>query len=339
MTASASAGSRDGSEKRAGRADAPVSAASPIRYSGWIGRLTRSGLYDRTIAVIAENRRAKLAFVLLVPLFWVVAFHAGPIYKMAEISILADYPVGNAGVRTYTLDQYELFFESSIYLVPFARSMILSAIVTAICLVVAYPVAYYIAKVVPPAFRTRALLLTLIPFWAGELIRTFSVLMLLANRGAVNVGLRELAVIERPLPLLYNNFSLLFGLVYLMILYMLLPLYSAIEKIPRQLFEAAADLGAGPVTRFRRVVLPLSRDGIASGCCLVYLTVLGVFTAPLMLSGPSNVIFPEIIANFFYSANAKWPAGAAFAVIMLVASLTTAALFMRVVSGRSVRLT
>ena len=123
----------------------------------------------------------------------------------------------------------------------------------------------YVAKIVPPERRVLALLLLLVPFWAGEVIRTFSVIMLLANRGAVNMVLRELGLIERPIPMLYTYFSLGFGVVYLLCLYMLLPLYSAIEKIPRHLIDAAADLGAGPFTRFRRVILPLSRDGIVVG--------------------------------------------------------------------------
>jgi spermidine/putrescine transport system permease protein len=119
---------------------------------------------------------------------------------------------------------------------------------------------------------------------------------------------------------------------------MLLPLYSAIEKIPVSLIDAASDLGAGPFQRFRRVILPLSRDGIISGCSLVYLTSVGVFAAPLLLGGPNTVIFPEIIATLFHGSSDKWPEGAAFSMIMLAVSLSTVGLFMRIAGGRSVRL-
>ena len=138
--------------------------------------------------------------------------------------------------------------------------------------------------------------------------------MLLANRGAVNIVLRELGLIERPIPMLYNYFSLSFGVVYLVCLYMLLPLYSAIEKIPlasarrrrrsrRRTLHAAS---AGSSCR-------LSRDGIVSGCSLVFLTCIGVFATPILLGGPNTVLFPETIATFFHGASDSWPTGAAFA--------------------------
>ena len=114
-------------------------------------------------------------------------------------------------------------------------------------LLVVYPVAYYVAKIVTPDRRSKALLLLLVPFWAGELIRTFSIIMLLANRGALNFVLRDFGLIDRPIPMLYTPFSLGFGLVYLVSLYMLLPLYSAIDKIPKHL------LGCGSRSRRRAV--------------------------------------------------------------------------------------
>lgn len=318
------------------QANAPRSRGTP-RYSGWIGKVAGSSLYQMTIGLLANSRRARLVLLLVIPLTWIVMLHIGPIYQMARISLMSTYPAPAVGAD-YTLDNYLLFFQEPLYFVPFIRSLIFALVVTAVTLLVVYPVAYYVAKVVKPRNRTRALLLLLVPFWAGELIRTFSVIMLLANRGALNVLLRELGFIDRPIPLLYTYFSLSFGVVYLIALYMLLPLYSAIEKIPVSLIDAASDLGAGPFQRFRRVILPLSKDGIVSGCSLVYLTSVGVFAAPLLLGGPNTVIFPEIIATLFHGSSDKWPEGAAFSVIMLAVSLSTVGLFMRIAGGRSVRL-
>ncbi|GHC73069.1 ABC transporter permease [Limoniibacter endophyticus] len=316
---------------------AAKSVAAP-RYSGWIGSIVNARLYRYTIGFLAENPKARLILLLSFPLFWMVALHIGPIYQMAKISFLQQYPLINDAEPSYTLANYKLFFQESLYFTPFLRSLVFAFCVTLATLIVVYPVAYYVAKVVQPKNRTKALLLLLVPFWAGELIRTFSVIMLLANRGAVNVLLRELGIIDRPIPLLYNYFSLSFGVIYLIALYMLLPLYSAIEKIPNSLVDAAADLGAGPFTRFRRVILPLSKDGIVSGCSLVFLTSVGVFASPLLLGGPNTVIFPEIISSFFHGASDKWPVGAAFSMIMLVAALSIAGLFMRIVGGgRSTR--
>ncbi|MBO1040908.1 ABC transporter permease [Brucella pituitosa] len=308
------------------------------RYAGWMGRTANSAVYRHTIGALAENRRIRLAFLVGIPLIWIVMLHIGPIFQMARISFMDQYPAIPGRDASYTLKNYAFFFSDPIYFVPFIRSLIFGAVVTLATLLIVYPVAYYVAKIITPERRMRALLLLLIPFWAGELIRTFSVIMLLANRGAINYALREFGIIDRPIPMLYTQFSLSFGVIYLLALYMLLPLYSAIEKIPPQLINAAADLGATPFQRFRRVILPLSRDGIVSGCSLVYLTSVGVFSAPLLLGGPNAVIFPEVIATIFHSSNDKWPVGAAFAILMLAVSLTTVGLFMRVIGGRSVRM-
>ncbi len=316
----------------------PLVSPTMPRYGGWIGKIVGSGLYRYTIGSLANNRRVRLAVLAGVPIVWIAFLHIGPILQMTNISFLANYPPQPNKSSAYTLANYASFFSESLYFVPFVRSLIFATVVTISTLLIVYPVAYYVAKVVQPKNRMRALLLLLIPFWAGELIRTFSVIMLLANRGAVNVLLRELGFIDRPIPMLYTFFSLSFGVIYLLALYMLLPLYSAIEKIPNPLIHAAADLGAGPFQRFRRVILPLSKDGIVSGCSLVYLTAIGVFAAPLLLGGPNAVIFPEVIATLFHGSNNKWPEGAAFSMIMLVVSLSTVGLFMRIVGGRSVRL-
>lgn len=310
---------------------------APPRYAGWIGRVAASGLYAATIGLVANSRPARLFLLLAVPLVWIIGLHIGPIYQMGRISFLETYPPAPEGA-VYTIDNYLLFFQEPLYFMPFIRSIVFAAVVTVTTLVVVYPVAYYIAKVVKPENRMRALLLVLTPFWAGELIRTFSVIMLLANRGAANVLMREIGLIDRPIIMLYNYFSLSFGVIYLISLFMLLPLYSAIEKIPPQLVDAAADLGAGPFQRFRRVILPLSKDGIVSGCSLVYLMSIGVFAAPLLLGGPNSTIFPEIIASLFHGSSDKWPEGAAFSMLMLAVSLSTVGLFMRVVGGRSVKL-
>ncbi|MGS1096312.1 ABC transporter permease (plasmid) [Aquamicrobium terrae] len=303
------------------------------KYSTGIAKVVNSALYRHTLGAAVETRIGRIVLLAGVPLIWLVMLHVGPIYQMLKISLLSHYPVQPGVESRYTLANYAVFFSESLYFTPLIRSFIFAAVSTAITLVVVYPVAYYVAKIVKPQGRSKALLLLLVPFWAGELIRTFSVIMLLANRGAINVLLREIGMIDRPIPMLYTPFSLGFGMIYLVCLYMLLPLYSAIEKIPSPLLDAAADLGAGPFTRFRRVILPLSRDGIVSGCCLVFLTCIGVFATPLLLGGPTTALFPETISSFFHGSSDKWPVGAAFSMLMLVTSLFTAAVFMRIVGG------
>ncbi|MHA6732396.1 ABC transporter permease [Devosia sp. A369] len=295
-----------------------------------------SGLYDSTLGRFWDSGRIPFAILGGVVLLWIALLHAGPIIQMINISFMKSYP--HQGGAEYTLANYAIFFADSLYFMPFVRSLLISAVVTLSTLVIVYPIAYYVAKIVRPQNRVRALLLLLIPFWAGELIRTFSVIMLLSNRGAINVLLRQLGMIDTPIPMLYTTFSLSFGIVYLLALFMLLPLYSALERIPASVIDAAADLGAGPLQRFWRVILPLSRDGIVSGCALVYLSSIGAYTAPLLLGGPSATIFPEVISALFHTSNESWPAGAAFSVLLLGASLTTVGLFMRLVGGRAIKM-
>ncbi|WP_246806048.1 ABC transporter permease [Ensifer sp. ENS10] len=311
--------------------------AAQMKYSTGIARVIHSPAYRYTLGAVAEWRYGRILLLAGVPVVWMLMMHIGPIYEMLRISLLSSYPPQPGVEANFTLDNYALFFSEKLYWMPLLRSFVYASIATAVTLIVVYPVAYYVAKVVSPGGRSRALLLLLAPFWAGEIIRIFSVIMLLANRGAVNVLLREIGLTDRPIQMLYTSFSISFGLVYMVCLYMLLPLYSAIEKIPKSLLDASADLGAGPFTRFRRIVLPLSRDGIVSGCSLVFLTCMGVFSAPILLGGPTTSMFSETISSFFHGASSRWPAGAAFAMIMLAASLVTVGLFMRVVGGSKQR--
>jgi spermidine/putrescine transport system permease protein len=320
----------------AGAGHKPASGRTAPRYATRLGAIVTSAPYRHTVGWLVATPGRRLLLLAVPPLIWIAGLHLGPIFQMVRISFLQSYPVSDD--QPLTLANYALFFNEPLYFLPFLRTLVFAIAVTAVTLVVVYPVAYYVAKVVRPTQRNKALLLLLVPFWAGEVIRTFSVIMLLANRGAINMLLREAGLIERPIPMLYNYFSLSFGIIYLVCLYMLLPLYAAIEKIPNHLLEASADLGAGPWTRFRRIILPLSRDGIVSGCSLVFLTCVGVFATPMLLGGPNTVLFTETIASFFHGASDKWPTGAAFAMIMLVVALTMAGLFMKVVGGRATKL-
>ena len=173
------------------------------------------------------------------------------------------------------------------------------------------------------------LLLLLIPFWVGEIVRTYAIMILLGNTGAVNMVLRWVGLIDRPIPFMYTSFSMGVGIVYLTALYMLLPLYSALEKLPKSYNEAAADLGAGAWTRFRRVTLPLTLEGISTGCTLVFLISTGFYATPVLLGGPSTTVFAETIAGFFHVAGDQWPTGAAFATIMFVAALLLTGVFQK----------
>ncbi|MGF1627943.1 MAG: ABC transporter permease [Kiloniellaceae bacterium] len=303
------------------------------RRSFW-GSLLNNELYRAASAVLFKSERRQFWLLASFPLFWVFFAHLGPIIQMFWISFLDSYPPTVGYEPELTLANWSRFFDEAIFVMPFLRTLAFAFVLTLSTLVITYPVAYFLAKHVKRKNQLLFLLLLLIPFWVGEIVRTYAIMILLGNNGALNLVLMFLGLIDRPIPFMYTSFSLGVGIIYLTSLYMLLPLYSALEKIPTTYLEAAADLGAGSWYRFWRVTLPLSREGIASGCTLVFLISTGYYATPVLLGGPSTTVFAETIAGFFHVAGDQWPVGAAFSSIMLIATLAITGLFLKIM-GRS----
>ncbi len=296
--------------------------------------LATSKVYQSVSASLLGTKKRRLVLLAAVPIIWAIVANLGPLFKMLDISFYDAYPLSKGREATYTIAAWREFFVTPVYYIPFFRTLIFSGILTFATLVLVYPVAYFLARHVPKSRQMLFLLLVLIPFWVGEIIRTYAIMILLGNNGAINIALKFLGIIDRPIPFMYTSFSLGIGIVYLVSLYMLLPLYSALEKIPTNMNEAAADLGAGPWRRFWRITLPLSKDGIASGCVLVFLIATGFYATPVILGGPSSTMFAESIANTFNVAADRWPTGAAFSSIMLITTLTLAAVFLKIMGRR-----
>lgn len=303
--------------------------AAGDRRTLW-GGLVSHPRYQAIADLIFKSPRRQFLLLASLPVAWVLIAHLGPILQMFWVSFLDSYPPTVGQEPGWTLANWTKFFEERIFMMPFMRTLIFALVCTICTLLLTYPVAYFLAKHVKRRNQMILLLLLLIPFWVGEIVRTYAIMILLGNNGAINLLLRSVGLIERPIPFMYTTFSMSLGIVYLTALYMLLPLYSALEKIPDSYREAAADLGAGAWTRFWRVTLPLSREGITSGCTLVFLISTGFYATPVLLGGPSTTVFAETIAGFFHVAGDQWPVGAAFASIMLIATLALTGLFMKV---------
>ncbi len=293
------------------------------------GRVTGQKGYKWLVEFLFGSERRQFLLLAGIPFVWVLTQHLGPVLQMLYVSVLDAYPVAVGAETHLSLKHYQLFFQEAVYRMPFMRTMMYSFALTFATLIIVYPVAYFLARHVKRQNQLAFLLLLLIPFWVGEIVRTFAIMILLGNNGAINLLFKSLGLIDRPIPFMYTGFSVSFGVIYLTSLYMLLPLYSALEKIPGNYSEAAADLGAGAWTRFRRVTLPLSYEGIASGCTLVFLMSTGFYAAPVLLGGPSTTVFAETIAGFFHVAGDRWPTGAAFACILFLTSLVITGIFMR----------
>ncbi len=252
-----------------------------------------------------------------VPLLWVAVAHVGPLLSMARISAYATYPTPPATSPVWSGAAYGAFLESPAYQASLGNSLAFAAAATLAALLLAYPLAYHVAFHVDSSRRGWRLMLLVAPFWASEVLRMFALVLLLSNRGALNAALRWAGLTEAPVSMLYGDGAVLAGLVYTVLLTMLLPLYAALDRLPAELLEAAADLGAGPWARFWQVTLPLSASGVAAGTALTFLACLGVFAAPSLLGGPSKTLFATTIADLFGAASGRWPMGAAFGFILL----------------------
>ena len=299
-------------------------------FWGW---LASWGPYQTLMSVVTLSSRRQFFILATFPILWLLTQHLGPMLQMLRVSLLDAYPVAPDVAQEFSLESYLKFFGDRIFWMPLFRTLIFAAVFTLSTLIITYPVAYFLARHVSRKNQMLMLLILLIPFWVGEIVRTYAIMILLGNTGALNLVLKSLGLIDRPIPFMYTSFSMGLGIVYLTALYMLLPLYSALEKLPKSYNEAAADLGAGAWTRFRRVTLPLTIEGISSGCTLVFLISTGFYATPVLLGGPSTTVFAETIAGFFHVAGDEWPTGAAFAVIMFMVALLITGIFQRLMKS------
>lgn len=224
-------------------------------------------------------------WLLLAPsILWLLLFFLLPLGLIVVMSFAERGLYG--GVRwTFGLWNYRQAMDP-LYLWVYGRSFALAAVTTALCLVISYPVAYYIALRADPKWKNLLLVLSILPFWTSFLLRTYAWMFLLRVEGFVNTTLLALGVIERPMSgLLYSDFAVVIGQVYGELPFMILPLYVALERVDVRLIEAAMDLGANRRQVFRRIVLPLTMPGIITGIVLVFIPSLGAFITRIYSAG------------------------------------------------------
>jgi spermidine/putrescine transport system permease protein len=213
-----------------------------------------------------------------------------------------------------------------IYLAILARSFGLALATTVLCLLVAYPVAYWLGLLAPTRWRNLLLVLVILPFWTSFLVRMYAWVFMLRTEGLVNLFLGRLGV--PPLPLLYNDFAVLLGQVYGELPFMILPLYASIEKLDRSLLEAASDLGSVPARTLFRVTLPLTQPGIVAGCVLVFIPSLGAYLAPDLLGGARTVYIGNLIQSQFAVAR-DMPFGSSLSFLLSLLVLALLFVFRR----------
>jgi putrescine transport system permease protein len=215
--------------------------------------------------------------------------------------------------------------EDSLYIQTYLSSVKFAAITTAICLVIAYPFAYFMARS-PADKRPALLMLVMLPFWTSFLLRVYAWKMLLADSGVFNNLALAMGLISEPVKMMNTPFSLVLGMVYTYVPFMILPLYANLAKMDLRLLEAALDLGATPWQAFWRITVPLSKSGIIAGSMLVFIPCVGEFVIPELLGGPQTLMIGRVLWDEFFSNN-DWPMAATVAVVMVLLIIVPLALF------------
>ena len=277
-----------------------------------------------------------IVFILLVA-FWALFLVTLPyLYMVVESFHPRLPPLKRGGPDDFlTLEQYKSFFVqpsdntwNTTHMYAFVFSIVASVAVTALNFAICYPLAYYMAQA-GSIQKVRLIMLALIvPYWVNEILRAFSLRLLLASKGLINQMLMGAGITDAPIDFLGSDTGLYVGLSYAYLLVMIFPLYNAIESLDRNQVEAARDLGAPWWKIHRDVVIPYAKPGIASGCTMVFMLSAGSLAAPLFLGGPSTLWFTAIVYDFFFQAF-NWPRGAAYAFILLTACIAFVMLMLR----------
>jgi spermidine/putrescine transport system permease protein len=260
---------------------------------------------------------------------WMLILFNLPILIVVFISFVERGRAG--GIKTppvYTLENYAQFFNACssefagpgcdpfLYLEIFGGSVQIGLIVTFWCILLGYPLAYFISKR-KPVWRDALMILVIIPFWTNFLVRTYALKSVLATEGLLNTFMMNLGLIDQPMELLFNELGVVIGLIYGYLPFAILPMYASIEKFDNTLMEAAADLGAPPWRAFLRVMLPMTMPGVAAALVLVFVPVVGAFITPDIMGGGKVEMIGTLINRQFGVAR-NWPFGSAMSLILML---------------------
>jgi spermidine/putrescine transport system permease protein len=297
----------------------------------------RQGATSFATAGGAQRAPGRVGTLLLLPLIvWAVAFVVAPAAIMLAYSFLERGTLGGVVWGAPTLENYAGVGDP-VYLRIVIRSIGYAGLTTLICLAAGYPVAYLIGRA-DARYRNLLLMLVMVPFWTSFLIRTYAWVTILKSQGFLNSSLLAFGFIREPLDLLYTPGAVLVGLVYTFLPFMILPIFTSVEKLDGALIEAALDLGAGPARAFSRVIVPLTSPGISAGVLLVFVPALGIYAVNDILGGGRVDMIGNIIENQIKGNARNWPFGAALGTALLF-SFAVAYYFVnrrqRVIEGRA----
>ncbi len=275
-----------------------------------------------------DGRRQWLRWAVLGPYAWLLLFFLAPFFIILKISLadpvvalppftaLFDWAATGWNKIQASFDNYRFLFQDPYYATIYLSSVKMAAVSALLCLLLGYPMAYFITRQ-SPRVRSMLLLAVILPFWISFLLRVYAWIGLLNTHGVINQFLMWLGVINQPLALIYNDFAVYLGIVYSYLPFMILPLYANLEKLDTDLEEAAADLGAKRWQVFVDVTLPLSLPGIIAGSLLVFIPAIGEFIIPALLGGSDTLMIGRALWDEFF-INRDWPVASAVSVVLLL---------------------
>ena len=256
-------------------------------------------------------------FFFLAPVsLWLVLLIVLP---QIDLLIMSFRTEDDLGKMAWSFSNYLNFFDEPIYWLTYVRTAIYSIIVTFLTLIIALPLAFYITKVVHPKFQGFLTMLLLLPFWVSELVRVYGWMILLRESGVINHFLLKLGILGKPIEMLYQDSTMILGLVYTSMLFMVVPLLAVLDSLDNDLIEAAYDLGANMWTILFKIIIPHATPGIVSGSIVVFMLTLGNYLTPNLMGGKNSLWFTEQIYNQFI-ASFNWNQGSAFGFLLLFLS-------------------
>ena len=281
-------------------------------------------------------------FVIGVPYVWLFFFFLLPFLILLYISFVDQgesinpfKPIWDpvTGILSLKYENYWTIFRDdeggalfqTIYIEAYLRSIWYALLTALLCLLIGYPFAYFIARS-PASVRPALLMMVMLPFWTSFLLRVYAWKGILADQGVLNKLLMALGVTSEPIQMLYTNVSMLVGMTYVYLPFMVLPLYANLVKMDFRLLEAAYDLGTTPFKAFWLVTVPLSKAGIIAGFMLVFIPALGEFVIPSLLGGPENIMIGRVVWDEMFTSN-NWPRASALAVVMILLIIVPLAIY------------
>lgn len=269
-------------------------------------------------------------YAICASFLWIAVLVVLPDLLMIDYSFRPNLVPGERGgpADRYILGNYIALFASAVHFKIFLKTIWCSALVTALCLAACYPVAFHLAKGTSRQRALRLLVLLTIPFWINEILRSFAWFIILAYQGPLNGFLLGLGLVPRPVRFLSGDTGVVIGMIYAFILFMVFPLYNAMESLEVDQVDAARDLGASTRRIHWRIVVPHAKPGIAAGCIMVFMLAASSYAVPSILGSTSSYWFTQAIYQWFFEGQ-NWPQGAAYAFVLLVTCLLFIFLMMR----------